>query len=80
MKSLNRKNLIKNFNEMEFMDSSELSSMFVRNLSQDLQIVLKKYASINSECFSLKIKILKNNKYVILVDCLADNLFEIIDI
>lgn len=80
MKSLNRKNLMQSFNEMEIMDSLEISSMFIKNLTQDLQIVFKKYAVVNDNCFSLKIKVLKNNKYIILVDCLAENLFERIDI
>ena len=37
----------------------------IKNLKQDLEVVLKKYVSMNEDSLRLKIKVLKDFKYVI---------------
>ena len=66
MKDLNDCDLIYRYNE------SEIPMFIVSNLSQDLELVFKRYVSFEKYNFDFKIKILSGNRYVIEVKCLTD--------
>ncbi len=52
----------------------EIPVFFFRNLKSDIMNVLKKYSSFDEKDFLIKVKVLKGNKYVFLIDCLAESI------
>ncbi len=51
---------------------NEIALYIIKNLRQDLEVVFKRYASLNSNSLAVKIKVLKDNRYVIDVECITD--------
>ena len=70
MKNLNKRKL--GGQDFKFYDEPEIPLFLIKNLKRDLELTLKKYVSLNDDSLCLKIKILKENKYVIEVNCLTD--------
>ena len=66
MKSLSDKKLL------VCCEDNEVPMFLVKNLTQDLMFVFKRYVSFNECDFDVKIKILKGNKYMLEVKCLTD--------
>ncbi len=52
----------------------DIPNFFFRNLKSDIMNVLKKYSSFDEKDFLIKVKVLKGNKYVFLIDCLAQSI------
>lgn len=61
--------LILSLTENEF----DIPGYFFRNLKNDIANVLKKYSYFDEKNLTLKVKVLKDNKYIFLIDCLADS-------
>ena len=79
MKNLSSK-LEVQVNKFDLYDEPEIPLYLIRNLKKDLEILFKKYVSFNEDLLSVKIKILKSNKYVIEVGCVTDFLLSGSDI
>ena len=72
MKNLSKKLLANNLSDMSMMDETEIPLFLIKNLKQDLENLFRRYVDFKEDNLKIKIKILSNNKYVIMVDCLAD--------
>ena len=71
MKNLNRLKR-KEVVGFDMYDEPEIPLFLIRNLRRDLEQLFRKYVSFNDNSLSVKIKILKENKYVIEVECMTD--------
>ncbi len=72
MKNLSKKLLANNLSDMSMMDETEIPLFLIKNLKQDLENLFRRYVDFKEDNLKIKIKILNNNKYVIMVDCLTD--------
>lgn len=74
MKSLKYNLKEEDFVKLGCSEEYDIPSFFFRNLKSDIMNVLKKYSSFDERNFSIKVKVLKGNKYVFLIDCLAQSI------
>lgn len=74
MKSLRSENikqeLLSSFIEFE----CEVPSFFFKNLKSDIINVMRKYADFDENNLLIKVKVLKGNKYIFMIDCLSDSI------
>ena len=61
-----------NCNDIITSDNVEVSLYLIKNLKRDLELLFKKYVNLTSDSMRVKIKILKDFKYIIEVECLTD--------